>query len=366
MKVNLFISNCLLCLLFLFHGFYGFSQNYTLEEAKRNEEENKISDAKGIYRNWLKENSGHAEFVIILQHLIQLESNSTDLLAFLYEIESLCQTENEKLFISESIAQFEEFHGNLSKAREYYLYVFNNGKGEKRYQSLLSAAQILFKQGMFDKSIEALKIILEYAKDKEILAKTGILVSSIHIARGEWEKAKNNYISLIKKYKYTKVYPVILLGYLECLHFFENKQEIDKVMEVLKKYFPSSPEYSLALTIKGNTGEGSISYYPSPSSFIHDSEEDEDSRPVAPVEPDDEPGGPVYIQTGSFIMPENAEDMVNELKKKNITAIIRETTINNTTYFRVFIELESSEPEIINNYILKLKEAGFEGFVVTE
>lgn len=362
MKIKPFISICILCILVLYQSFYCFSQVHTLEEAKKKEAENKIIDAVQIYKAWLRENSGHGDFKTALHRVIQLDSNSKELLAFLYEIESLCRIQKDKCYTAESIAQLEEFHGNLTNARTYYLYVFNNETGEKRFASLLSASQILFKQGFFNNSRKGLDIILEHSKDNEICAKAGILISSIHIVRGEWEKAKKNYISLIKQYKSTTVYPVILLGYLDCLLFFNNEQEITKVLEVFRKYFSSSPEYTLALKHSGKKKDGRIFYYPSPSSFINENGKNED---FSTEESDDEPGT-IYIQTGSFTMLENAEDMVKELKKKNVKATIKEKLKNNMVYYSVLIEVESSEPEIINEKILTLKEAGFEGFLVTE
>ncbi|MBN2533783.1 MAG: SPOR domain-containing protein [Spirochaetales bacterium] len=361
MRIILFISIYLVII--LFPCFYCFSQNQTLEEAKKTEKENKIIDALNIYKTWLKENSGHEEFINTLQHVIHLESNGKDLLHFLYEIDSISKTQNEKIFIAETIAQLEEFYGNFSRANEYYLYAYNNGTGDKRYLSLLSATQLLYKQGILDKSKEYLEIILEFIKDAEILVRAGILLSSVHIAMGDWDKARDNYILLIKHYKSTTMYPALLLGYLECLHIYGYEEEINKILEVFKEYYPSSPEYSLALLCAGINEEGSVSYYPSPSSFMNNSSNNEDFD--EPVKMDDK-SVIVYIQTGSFVTLENAEDMVKELKKNNIKAIIREKKVNNTNYYCVLIESESSKPEIINEYILKLKEAGFEGFLVTE
>jgi tetratricopeptide (TPR) repeat protein len=357
-----------------FAGGFVFPQEFSLEAAQKKEAENSISEAVEIYKAWLLENSGHERFHTILHRVVRLDSDSKDLINFLYKILPICRIEDEKIFTAESIAQLEELHGNLSQAREYYLYVFQNRTGKKQYSSLLSAAQIFYKQGIFDKSWETLGIISDHAEDPDILVKAGILASSLYSAQGEWEEAKKNYITLIQHYKASPLYPVILLGYCECLHYLGDDKEIKKVMAVFEKYFPSSPEYSLAVKL-GNPGEtGAVSYYPSPSSFIVHGQDIEDitSEPEREPEPEKEPEQNkdeielAFIQTGSFVMPENAEDMVKELKKKNIHAIITQKTVNDKVYYRVLIELESSDPGFINDYMLRLKEAGYEGFLVTD
>ena len=218
---------------------------------------------------------------------------------------------------------------------------------------------------MFEKSREALNIINKYSKNEEIIAKAGILLSSLYLVSEEWEKAEKNYLLLIKKYKSTKIYPVILLSYLEFLNFSGKEEEIKKIINIFVEYFPFSPEYFLALEITHLSEIDRISYYPNPSFFISytgkDNYPDNDEKTKEQNKPDT-----VYIQTGSFIVRENAEDMIVELLKNKFKGIIVEKEINKKIYFRVLVKIDSPEPDIINNYILQLKEAGFEGFLVIE
>ena len=58
--------------------------------------------------------------------------------------------------------------------------------------------------------------------------------------------------------------------------------------------------------------------------------------------------------------------MIVELLKNKFKGIIVEKEINKKIYLRVLVKIDSPEPDIINNYILQLKEAGFEGFLVIE
>lgn len=365
MKKRFFFHYCILSILLFLTIYQGYTQDTDLEKAKTYEQEKNIDDALTLYKAWLINHPGDDDFINNLKHVIQLEDNSKELVTFLNLIDTICQKRNEKLLIAQSLAHFEELFGNLTKARKYYLYLFNNSSGEHRFLSLLSAAQIFFQQGMFEKSREALNIINKYSKNEEIIAKAGILLSSLYLVSEEWEKAEKNYLLLIKKYKSTKIYPVILLSYLEFLNFSGKEEEIKKIINIFDEYFPFSPEYFLALEITHLSEIDRISYYPNPSFFISytgkDNYPDNDEKTKEQNKPDT-----VYIQTGSFIVRENAEDMIVELLKNKFKGIIVEKEINKKIYFRVLVKIDSPEPDIINNYILQLKEAGFEGFLVIE
>ena len=70
------------------------------------------------------------------------------------------------------------------------------------------------------------------------------------------------------------------------------------------------------------------------------------------------------IQTGSFLVRENADYMLAELVRLDFPAQIREVTIQDKSYYRVLVG-EFSPEEEIQRAIAQLKELGFEGFRTT-
>ncbi|MFO7848571.1 MAG: SPOR domain-containing protein, partial [Spirochaetia bacterium] len=68
------------------------------------------------------------------------------------------------------------------------------------------------------------------------------------------------------------------------------------------------------------------------------------------------------VQTGSFRDVENADYMAAELEEKGFTVEVEEKEVNGTKYNRVIVPIP--EGTKAQNTIVRLKEAGFEGYPV--
>jgi cell division protein FtsN len=68
----------------------------------------------------------------------------------------------------------------------------------------------------------------------------------------------------------------------------------------------------------------------------------------------------VVLQTGLFSREENAQAMVNRLKRAGFTPVVSRRTVNGNAYFAVSVNASGD----INAAILHLKDSGFEAFPV--
>jgi DedD protein len=73
----------------------------------------------------------------------------------------------------------------------------------------------------------------------------------------------------------------------------------------------------------------------------------------------------VSVQTGSFGMRENADDMVRELRKRGFQPVIRETTSGGRTLFRV-LAVTRVDPREADDAAGRLRALGYASFVFTD
>jgi cell division protein FtsN len=71
------------------------------------------------------------------------------------------------------------------------------------------------------------------------------------------------------------------------------------------------------------------------------------------------------VQAGSFRDPENARYLARDLVARGFEAHLVEKTVGEVRYYRVVVGREQSS-ESAQALILRLKDAGFEGFLLLE
>ena len=72
---------------------------------------------------------------------------------------------------------------------------------------------------------------------------------------------------------------------------------------------------------------------------------------------------PVAIQTGSFLVKENAEYMITDLEAVGFSAQIEETEREGRVYFRIIIKGMQTVEEA-QEKLRKLKASAFDGFLI--
>ncbi|TVR87951.1 MAG: hypothetical protein EA428_12460 [Spirochaetaceae bacterium] len=192
--------------------------------------------------------------------------------------------------------------------------------------------------------------------------------------------------------------PALLLRLIELASEQGKHDVVEKSYDTLVASAPDSPERRLAARYReggteGVVGAGLVEYFPSPSRLLSGGSPELATRrepsvaatPDTPsrAEPADppEPGAStsretdtqtrgvtsarsVYgVQTGSFRDAENAEYMVRDLEDRNFAARQRSRTVGENEFHQVYVPVAGADPQEI---LVRLKEVGFEGFLLFE
>ncbi len=193
-----------------------------------------------------------------------------------------------------------------------------------------------------------------------------------------------------------KATPALLLRLIELAAEQEKGELLETSYTALVAEYPDSPERRLAARYReggtaGVVGANLVEYFPSPSRLLSGGSPEiatrrepdpETSREVPAAEtPSRDRSSPeapaadppargvtaartVYaVQTGSFRDPENAQYMVRDLQDRSFQARQRSRTVGENEFYQVYIPLDGGDPQEL---LVRLKEGGFEGFLLFE
>lgn len=156
-----------------------------------------------------------------------------------------------------------------------------------------------------------------------------------------------------------------LLALAEASRRLGQPADFDRLLDQLKTEFPHSPELALL------AAEGRVDRALSPRRLLRAAAAPEPQPPKPPQEPQPPPPSPtdmppsatVRIQTGSFTLAENATFMARDLKTAGFATITEKAELAGKTYYRVLLA-KTYAPDEARTALIRLKEAGFEGFIV--
>ncbi|MGA2977388.1 MAG: SPOR domain-containing protein [Spirochaetia bacterium] len=89
------------------------------------------------------------------------------------------------------------------------------------------------------------------------------------------------------------------------------------------------------------------------------------SNPVPKEQPSASPQVKYSVQAGSFLMKENADDLVVELAKRGFTPVVAHDTMQGKDRYRVFAGT-GLDNDAAKTLLARLAQAGFSGFIVGE
>ena len=331
-----------------------------IEKAKAYEEEGKIQEAIGEYRQWLEGNTESQNYVAVALHLSDLIQEVDAKLAVLARIIDLAQIPRQKYVTLKKLASIEELTGQYKAAQAHYLAASFAIPEKKDFESLLRSALLLFELGEYGGAEAQARAIIETCKVDSIKTMASVLLSRVYYATDRKERSLETAAEILLT---DFAGPATLLWIFQLAIYTEHIQLREKAISMLRENFPKSAEYGMAM--------GEIEYAAAPSLFLGPKfAESTDAPPVnhgaelniqeEAIQEDDTQPIFVSIQTGSFSIRENAEYAVKDLKESGFTAVISQRVVNNTLYYRVLI------PEIlygdVDKMVLILKEKGFEGF----
>ncbi|MBN1696043.1 MAG: tetratricopeptide repeat protein [Spirochaetales bacterium] len=363
-----------ICIFIMFFSLFASGEESLLEKARRLAGENKIEEAVPLYRQWfekwLEEHRDDEPVVDVVAEYIRIENEPAFFVSTLVPVIPHIQKASLRSGLTAVCALVMELGGNTEEAVRYYIKAANSANDDKKSDYLLNAAELIFEQGDFERTKELLTPVMAQKGKSDVRGRAACLYARSLFAAGNTEEAERYYRIIMVENKDSEAYPQILLGYCELCFVTGKKEKALEIYELLRRSYSGSPEYYCAGQLIERT-ESLIESFPGPSSYFlpytsieqevkkTGSEDDHSENP-----PSFDENAPLFIQTGSYVMKDNALEMVKELESHSFKAVIIEKLIGETRYYRVVIEVKKGE--ISNDIVLRLKEAGYEGFLVSQ
>lgn len=316
------------------------------------------------------------------------------------------------------LGRFAQIQSNLARAREYFARAAEaDTPARPRALSSLAAVQLEF--GELEEALTTAQEATAGLDRLGSLSAEGAEVTAADPAYRSWERSlltqatalaalerSDEAIELLTAVAVPgtthQATPALLLLLVELASEQADQELLESTYDTLVEVYPDSPERRLAARYRegGTTevvGAGLVEYFPRPSRLLsggspevaghRDPGGEPASRPqTGDTPPRDEPTAEpsstaantgsttswgndsatrtVYgVQTGSFRDAENAQYMVRDLQNQSFQARQRRRTVGNNEFHQVYVPVEDGDPQEI---LVRLKESGFEGFLLFE
>ncbi len=334
--------------------------------------------AVNLIQAFIDTNPGADNVPGLLDKYISIESDINSAIAYLKELENIVTGNGNRFYIFKNLALLEELYGRIDSAQMYFhnaaVIADNQGQAECYFES----SRLLYELGNIDMAIIELSTIFLISSNLDLISRAFVLKGHLVKSAGDYEEAKKIYNIVINNYKGTNaeieaVFSMIVLNY----YYLSDITASEKYLDLLHLIASQSPEYQIAYNLLNQTNTY-ITIAVTPQRFLEYYKINEYAVPDVPevqkipevtemettvVEKAPEEEGGIYIQTGSFIIKENAEYMIIDLADAGFRAEILSAFVNNTLYYKVVIGTFTSSEEA-NVFLIRIKESGFPGFLL--
>jgi cell division septation protein DedD len=234
----------------------------------------------------------------------------------------------------------------------------------------LEEATIRLEMGEVDSASRLAEGVVGDSRDPRIQRRAALLQARARSAAGDTEAAFDLTRTLSEAEHAPTLKPATLLFLYRLARRLERAGEAERARRLLSELYPDSPEMMLV------SGGSEVSGFPGPSAFLgadaltppaDATDSAEAGSAVAnatgaasAADGAGSGGEPRGVQVGSFKSMENARDMRREMSSAGFTAEIVDAP--GSEFHRVIIAVpEGSDPQRL---LIRLKEEGFEGFLV--
>ncbi len=330
-----------------------------------------------LIQNYIESNPSADNVPGIIDKYISIQSGVNTIITYLKEIEQIVTGNGNKFYVFKNIAILEELSGHIASAQKYFHNAALIADNQEQAGCYFESSRLLYELGNIDMAIIELSTIFLISTKIDLISRAFVLKGHLVKSNGDYKEAETLYSLVINNYKGTSgeieaVFSMVIL------HFYSLSDILmaQKYLELLNSLAPESPEYRIAYNlINDSSSNTSISI--TPQRFLEyyqineytetDKQLAQDVPEVSEVETTvvetvEEEGG-IYVQTGSFIIKENAEYMIIDLADKGFKAEILSAFVNNTLYYKVVIGVFNTSEEA-NNLLIRIKESGFQGFLL--
>ncbi len=279
---------------------------------------------------------------------------------------------------AEAVAATAELHalrGDLESAADAYAEAARSAKAgasdpghaaSARYR--VEEAAIRLEMGDVDSAARLADAAVGAARDPEVQRRAALLQARALFAAGDTDAAFDLARTLSEAEHAPTLQPATLLFLYRLSLRLERDDEAERARRLLSELYPDSPEMML---VSGGSG---VSEFPRPSAFLGpdaltppagaagtgDAGDGSSAGAAAADDARSAEGEPRGVQVGSFKSMENARDMRREISSAGFTAEIVDAP--GGEFHRVIIAVpEGTDPQRL---LIRLKEEGFEGFLV--
>lgn len=360
----------LVLFLVLLNNLSIFSNDTALNDIDKYISVNDFQNACELITSYIKENPASDNIPLLLDKYISIRTDIDNIISFYKGIEDTVTGIN-KYYVYRNLAEIEELYGRIDSAQQYFHNAAVIEGSSKQAECYFESARLLYEIGNIDMAIIELSTVFLISSDLDLVSRAFVLKAHLFKSKGDYEEASKIYKLVINNYKgYEGEIEAVFSMAIFNFYNLNDISESEKYLELLYALAPDSPEYQIASNIikKTNTEiiisltpQRFLEYYKlngnSAASKTEDVTESQISESLT------EPDKIIYVQTGSFIIKENAEYMVSDLSAAGFNAEILSEFINNTLYYKVVIGAFTSNQDA-NSVLIRVKESGFQGFLL--
>jgi cell division septation protein DedD len=310
------------------------------------------ADGVALYRQWLRDNPESDSFAQVLQRAVAACREASEALRLLAEFSPRLRDPAAREASLERQWALLRLSGRVEEALIAQIAL------PETPARLVERAGLCLELGLTGEAEQLLGRALERG-DTETSAAARLLLARVYLATERGAQGERELRALVESRALTRAVPAALLALGEALRQRGDGQEAAEVLAELQARFPASPEALLA------GGKGAR--YPSQPLRLLPNEPPAASLPEAALSAAPAAAAPrkVQVQAGSFRDPENARYLVRDLEDRGFEARLTEKTVGEARYYRVVVgqELNAQSAQTL---ILRLKDAGFEGFLLLE
>ena len=202
----------------------------------------------------------------------------------------------------------------------------------------------------------------------EASAAARLLLARVYLATERGAQGEQELRALLESRPDALAVPAALLALAEALRERGDAKAAGEVLAELQARFPASPEAGLAEAWPGVRQAALplrlLPPAPPPHRALPGLRRPQPCAATAAAPAAAAPRK-VLVQAGSFRDPENARYLVRDLGARGFEARVVEKSLGEARYYRVVVGPEQS-PESAQALILRLKDAGYEGFLLLE
>ncbi len=304
---------------------------------------------------WLDANRGDPQTALVLRRLSQQITDPVAASDTILKYLDLVDDDREKSILASTAGRILLSVYDFDRAEEAFAIAISADPLD--WNAYISRSLALQEIGLAAETVPLLTQVILHADSVTLQRRAAILRTRAFLLTGEIERALDHAASLVSGDDYFGIGPQAFYLAREAALAADDPILLERAGTVLAETFGESPEQGLI--------SGRITSLPVPSRILSGfgggvtagiTREPEREKPP---EPTPETRIVTAIQTGSFRDAENARYMARDLGTLGFTAIVQESTQG---FFRVLVPV--SDQPAIQNIVVRLKERGYEGFLL--